>query len=936
MSEGKFMKDNKIAKCVLNGEEKLGSLSNTNPINYVEKKEYLDEAEKIDKMDMFDHLAIDDYDYGQREYLVDNKIKTVGIKIDNAIHYTGCPILPHQKNAVKKFLGDFRGVGILADEVGMGKTVEAGMVVCELAERNLASSILIVSASDDNCNDWEYTMSVFFGMVGLVRVHNSREIRDNCEKQIPSVPLIITFADFCKIHKDEFQNVLFDVIVFDEAHNMDNSDIGKIGMSNLRTLMATKKVRNKPYCILVSGTPHKGNLDSMFPLWYFIKGGNDEEIAREHYKKFLCHEASTIAEFVESYKISELNKDMEFLKFMNSKRDLLKDEDPVNWAQNFKLFEYHYRDEFIKDKGNKVKIAEINKITREAYKNLIDCFMIRQSRKCNQGRFVSKRASNYFFAPVNKTGGSKVIEFNNYENPQFTDLSCNFSFDLNDIYGPKAILYRDQYKTIEEFVRGMVRSNVLKDDAELNRLKNQLIFESLEQLDGFYDKFDDHGKRRIIDGKYYLDSVGNYYKHDIKNYFGIVDETETDLFTLKAEKLAQIIMDPSRLNEKMIIFFDYYNIDKSDENARLYEYYKEKYPKIYERIIFSDDDGYAADVFSAKKSNPNERETLQAKSGLLFSSEPLSESSNFQFCHLAVNFSICYSPIKMDQRIGRIDRIGQENNMEVISFATMETLEGYLLAFFNQIQIFSGWKDDIILVTGCDNKNTSTMRCLECGKIVRSFDGSTSCPNCATIDSLRPLVNAYSYKCPSCSYKFMRMATGSKTEGHSYVCSRNKKLTEHNNDRRLGIDNTFYICNKKCSILHCRRAEKVECAVYAELKNDYNTDINVLRKLCNNCTNKICDTCHIMIDTLGTDIVTKEHMGQSCIECPSKNALCTTKVNINSPICEMCHSELEPIVPATFDEFAEFIWNEPTFVSDFSFEVRKISEVVNVLREEDK
>ena len=930
------MEENKFAKCVLNGEEKLGSLPNTNPINYIEKKEFLDEAEKIDKMDMFDHLAIDDFDYGQREYLVDNKIKTVGIKIDNSIHYTGCPILPHQKNAVRKFLGDFRGVGILADEVGMGKTVEAGMVVSELAERNIASSLLIVSASDDNCNDWEYTMSVFFGISGLVRVRNSRDIRDNCEQQVPMAPLIITFADFCKIHKDEFQKILFDIIVFDEAHNMDNSDIGKIGMSNLRALMATKKARNKPYCVLVSGTPHKGNLDSMFPLWYFIKGGNDEEKARQHYKSFLCHESSTIAEFVESYKISELKNDEKFLKYMKGKVDELKKEDSANWEQNFKLYEYHYRDTFIKDKANKPKIDEINQITREAYKNLIDCFMIRQSRKCNQGRFVSKKATNFFYAPITKQGESKIINFPDYVNPQFTDLACSFTFDANNMYGSDAITYRGQTRSLDEFIRGMVRSNVLKDDAEINRLKTQIIFEAFEELGGFYDNFDELGKRHIIDGKYYLDAVGNYYKHDIKNNFCIADESENDVFTLKAEQLAKIINEQERKNEKMIVFFDYYNLDKSDENKRLSEYYRDKYPDIYERIIYSKDDGYAAEVFSGKKTNPTTAEILQSESGILFSSEPLSESSNFQFCHVAVNFSICYSPIKMDQRIGRIDRIGQEHNMEVISFATMDTLEGYLLAFFNQIQIFSGWKDDIILVTGCDNKNTSTMRCLECGKIVRSFDGSSNCPNCATIDSLRPLVNAYSYKCPSCAYKFMRMATGSKTEGHSYVCSRNKKLTEHKDDPRLGIDNTYYICNKKCSILHCRRAEKVDCAVFKELKKDYNTDMNVLRKLCNACTDKICDTCHVMIDTMGTDIITKEYLGHSCISCPSKNSLCYTKVNINQPVCEICNSELEPIVPATFDEFAEFIWNEPTFVGDFSFEVRKISEVVNVLREEDK
>ncbi len=50
-------------------------------------------------------------------------------------------------------------------------------------------------------------------------------------------------------------------------------------MKLLSLLMVTKKRANSTYCVLLSATPHSGNLDKMFRLWYFVrcKGGNPDD-----------------------------------------------------------------------------------------------------------------------------------------------------------------------------------------------------------------------------------------------------------------------------------------------------------------------------------------------------------------------------------------------------------------------------------------------------------------------------------------------------------------------------------------------------------------------------------------------------------------------------------------------------------------------------------
>jgi superfamily II DNA/RNA helicase len=60
---------------------------------------------------------------------------------------------------------------------------------------------------------------------------------------------------------------------------------------------------------------------------------------------------------------------------------------------------------------------------------------------------------------------------------------------------------------------------------------------------------------------------------------------------------------------------------------------------------------------------------------VLISTDAGGEGLNLQFCHVVVNFDMPWNPMKVEQRIGRVDRIGQHHVVRAINFVLQDTVE---------------------------------------------------------------------------------------------------------------------------------------------------------------------------------------------------------------------------------------------------------------------
>src|SRR3990167_2041490 len=64
---------------------------------------------------------------------------------------------------------------------------------------------------------------------------------------------------------------------------------------------------------------------------------------------------------------------------------------------------------------------------------------------------------------------------------------------------------------------------------------------------------------------------------------------------------------------------------------------------------------------------------------VLISTETGSEGLNFQFCNNLINYDLPWNPMAVEQRIGRLDRIGQTKDMNIYSLATKRTMEEHVV-----------------------------------------------------------------------------------------------------------------------------------------------------------------------------------------------------------------------------------------------------------------
>lgn len=94
------------------------------------------------------------------------------------------------------------------------------------------------------------------------------------------------------------------------------------------------------------------------------------------------------------------------------------------------------------------------------------------------------------------------------------------------------------------------------------------------------------------------------------------------------------------------------------------------------------------------------RELFQKHAQVLIATEAGGEGINLQFCHHMINFDLPWNPMRLEQRIGRVHRLGQQEDVHIYNFATKNTIEDHILKLlYEKINLFErviGELDDIL------------------------------------------------------------------------------------------------------------------------------------------------------------------------------------------------------------------------------------------------
>ncbi|MFZ4438833.1 MAG: helicase-related protein [Syntrophales bacterium] len=155
---------------------------------------------------------------------------------------------------------------LLADGVGLGKTVQAGLILTELIARRMAHRIMLVTPSGPLLDQWVTEMLQRFGL-RFERVDNTKlnQIRRSTElgsNPFDSIPLAIASIDFLKQERvlEMLERATYDAVVIDEAHHcMEVGSNANNRENSLRRRLAQTIAARCDALILATATPHDGN-----------------------------------------------------------------------------------------------------------------------------------------------------------------------------------------------------------------------------------------------------------------------------------------------------------------------------------------------------------------------------------------------------------------------------------------------------------------------------------------------------------------------------------------------------------------------------------------------------------------------------------------------------------------------------------------------------
>jgi len=179
----------------------------------------------------------------------------------------------YQIETVKRVLRDFGGRVLFADEVGLGKTIEAGMALKEFLLRGLVRTVLILTPPA-LVSQWREELQVKFGL-DFSTGDDGEAVADGSLWQQDRVIASINLAK-SKAHRDRVAARAYDLLIVDEAHHLKNRETLSWQLVN--------QIQKK-YLFLLSATPVQNNLIELFNLITLLRPGTlkTEAAFRKHY-----------------------------------------------------------------------------------------------------------------------------------------------------------------------------------------------------------------------------------------------------------------------------------------------------------------------------------------------------------------------------------------------------------------------------------------------------------------------------------------------------------------------------------------------------------------------------------------------------------------------------------------------------------------------------
>lgn len=537
-----------------------------------------------------------------RKYPVDSDNRLAGTLVDAQVDLN-----PHQVDAALfPFQSPLAKGSILADEVGLGKTIEAGLIISQKwAERK--RKILIITPSNLR-KQWYQELSEKFFLPSIIIESKSYRLLKNEGKTRPFISdsIVLCSYQFARNKSDEIQSISWDLVVFDEAHRLRN--VYKPNNIIANTLKQALKHCPK---ILLTATPLQNSLLELYGLVSFI----DEHIFGDvkSFKEQFTYSPGASALTILKNRISTVCK-------RTLRRQVLA---YIQYTRRLPMLQ-PFTPEDNEDRLYNLVSEYLQRDNLQALPTSQRSLMTLVIRKLLAS---SSFAITGTFATLIKRLESKI----NAQNDQ-TDIVAEMSQD-----------YEVLDETIEEWDEDEVAESLT--DSEIEAINLEIA--DLQAYKSLALSIQDNAK-----GKALLTALEMAFKEAER----LGAERKAIIFTESRrtqEYLIRVLSD-SPWAEGILLF----NGSNNDERSKIiYKNWLLRH-KDTDRITGSK----TADMRSALV------DYFREEGQIMIATEAGAEGINLQFCALVVNYDLPWNPQRIEQRIGRCHRYGQKHDVVVVNF----------------------------------------------------------------------------------------------------------------------------------------------------------------------------------------------------------------------------------------------------------------------------
>lgn len=500
--------------------------------------------------------------------------------------------LPHQLYALNRAMSRDRIRYLLADEVGLGKTIEAGLILRELKLRGMVKRVLVVSPKG-LVRQWQAEMRLHFGeelrFIEASDLAAFRAWRDDSTQSEDNIwrmhDQVICSLDSVKpvesrrgwsleqlanYNRERFEDLVsagWDLVIIDESHRMGGST-DQVARYKLGAALA----ESAPYLLLLSATPHQGKSDQFLRLMQLLDRDSfpDESgIVQERVRPFVIRSEKRLA------------IDAEGQPLFKPRSTRLQ---AVSWKA--------------KHAAQKQLYEAVTDYVRHGY---------------NQAIAAKQRHIGFLMILMQR----------------------------------------------------LVTSSTAAIRATLER--RQALLDAPELQAGLFD-LSETDEWAELDGQSQLDAALHssgwaQEKSEVDMLLELAKETERQGADAKAEALLELIyklqQEENDPELKVLVFTEFV-----PTQAMLADYLESR--------------GFSVALLNGGmdlEARTKAQKAFSQDVRIMISTDAGGEGLNLQFCHVIVNFDMPWNPMRLEQRIGRVDRIGQPHIVRAINFVLADTVE---------------------------------------------------------------------------------------------------------------------------------------------------------------------------------------------------------------------------------------------------------------------